>query len=105
MNDKKKNSSSSTNVDLGDLDKLENELNELSSTANNNYSKTDSTTKTMSGLGGFGSAFSSFFGATPEPTNSLKVDDESDGIVHSGEGGIGFDACFCIAWRGGHVLG
>jgi len=75
MNDKKKNSSSSTNVDLGDLDKLENELNELSSTANNNYSKTDSTTKTMSGLGGFGSAFSSFFGATPEPTNSLKVDD------------------------------
>jgi len=75
MNDKKKNSSSSTNVDLGDLDKLENELNELSSRANESK-PTDSTTKTMSGLGGFGSSFSSFFGAaTPEPTNSVKVDD------------------------------
>jgi len=73
MNDKKKNSSASTNIDLGDLDKLENELNELSSSA----SKTDSTTKTMSGLGGFGSAFSSFFGATPEPKNSVKVDDDT----------------------------
>ena len=51
MNDKKKTSSGSMNIDLGELDKLENELNDLS-----NSSKA-SDTKSIGGLGGFGSFF------------------------------------------------
>jgi hypothetical protein len=51
MNDKKKTSSGSMNIDLGELDKLENELNDLS-----NSSKA-ADTKSIGGLGGFGSYF------------------------------------------------
>jgi len=50
MNDKKKVSSGSMNIDLGELDKLENELNDLSSSANKSAD-----TKSIGG-------FSSFFG-------------------------------------------
>jgi len=72
MNEKKMSSSSSTNADLGDLDRLEAELNDLSSSANGgNYSKSgDSTTKTMSGLGGFGNMFGDMFGSS---SNDKKV--------------------------------
>lgn len=52
MNDKKKVSSGSMNIDLGELDKLENELNDLSSSSN---SKGE--TKSIGGLSGFGSYF------------------------------------------------
>jgi hypothetical protein len=51
MNDKKKTSSGSMNIDLGELDKLENELNDLS-----NSSKA-ADTKSIGGLSGFGSFF------------------------------------------------
>jgi Family of unknown function (DUF5767) len=51
MNDKKKTSSGSMNIDLGELDKLENELNDLS-----NSSKA-ADTKSIGGLSGFGSYF------------------------------------------------
>ena len=51
MNDKKKTSSGSMNIDLGELDKLENELNDLS-----NSSKS-ADTKSIGGLSGFGSFF------------------------------------------------
>jgi len=51
MNDKKKTSSGSMNIDLGELDKLENELNDLS-----NSSKS-ADTKSIGGLSGFGSYF------------------------------------------------
>jgi hypothetical protein len=53
MNDKKKSSSSSVNIDLGEIDKIENELNELT-----DKSTSSSETKTLSGfatnLFGFG---------------------------------------------------
>jgi calcineurin-like phosphoesterase family protein len=56
MNDKKKSSSSSVNIDLGELDKIEDELNEL--TDKSSASAPSSETKTLSGfasnLFGFG---------------------------------------------------
>jgi len=59
MNDKKKSSSSSVNIDLGEIDKIESELNELSEKA----SAPSSDTKTLSGfasnLFGFGKSNSS----------------------------------------------
>ena len=60
MNDKKKNSSFSTNVDLGELNRLENELNELSG------SKPEADTRTLSG---FASNLFNFGGSSkaPEP--------------------------------------
>jgi len=60
MNDKKKNSSFSTNVDLGELNRLESELNELSG------SKPEADTRTLSG---FASNLFNFGGSSkaPEP--------------------------------------
>lgn len=55
MNDKKKASTSSTNIDLGELDRLEDELNNLSSAT----SSASDGTKSVNGLG---STFSNFFG-------------------------------------------
>ena len=58
MNDKKKAATSSTNIDLGELDRLEDELNHLSSEAStSSYSRTS--TKSVNGLG---NSFSNFFG-------------------------------------------
>ena len=61
MNDKKKSSSSSVNIDLGELDRIEDELNEL--TDNSSSSAPSSETKTLSGfasnLFGFGKSNSS----------------------------------------------
>jgi hypothetical protein len=65
MNDKMKSSSSSTNIDLGELDKLENELNELSS-MNMPAVKEN---KTISGFFGFGKNEPPV-NATPESTDS-----------------------------------
>ena len=54
MNDKKRSSSSSVNVDLGELDELESELNELTgnkpTSSNNKSSDNSGTTKTLSGF-------------------------------------------------------
>lgn len=50
MNEKKMSNTSSTNVDLGDLDKLENELNELSNGSSNNPSSGGENTRTLSGF-------------------------------------------------------
>ena len=58
MNDKKKSSSGSMNIDLGELDKLEDELNDLSKSAD---------TKSIGGLGG---GFGSFFGFKPANNNN-----------------------------------
>ena len=61
MNDKKKSSSASTNIDLGELDNLENELNELSS-INTNANES----KSIGGFSGFGSSMFKAAAATPE---------------------------------------
>lgn len=53
MNEKKKPSNGSMNIDLGELDKLENELNHLSASSSNGETKS---------LGGLGNSFSNFFG-------------------------------------------
>lgn len=65
MNDKKKSSSGSMNIDLGELDKLEDELNDLS-----NSSKTTDT-KSIGGLGG---GFGSFFGFGKDKSTDKKSD-------------------------------
>jgi hypothetical protein len=81
MNDKKKSSSSSMNIDLGELDKLENELNELSGAGSSSYSapatsssSSSSGTKTLSGFASnlFG------FGPTPEPVKSVNIEVEKE---------------------------
>lgn len=95
MNDRKKSSSSSHSIDLGELDQLENELNELSgasssnsksvsyssgsaSSANNHSSSTSGETKTLSGfasnLFNMGSSFSNSFsniGTTAGSNNTV----------------------------------
>jgi hypothetical protein len=65
MNDKKKGSSGSMNIDLGDLDSLEKELNDLSSSSAND-------SKSVAGLGG---SFSNFFGLGE--TKKVEVNDNS----------------------------
>lgn len=72
MNEKKKSSSNSTTVDLGELDRLESELNELSSNDNSN-------TKTLSGLSGFTSSFSGltdmFNSGSSSNNENIKIDE------------------------------
>jgi len=83
MNDKKKSSSSSMNIDLGELDKLENELNELSGAgAPSSYSAptTSSSSSSSSGtktLSGFASNLFGF-GPTPEPVKSVNIEVEKE---------------------------
>lgn len=72
MNEKKKSSSTSTKIDLAELDNLESELNDLSSTAPTNYGGSSASTapesKTLSGLGGFGGLGNMFgLGKKTEP--------------------------------------
>ena len=69
MNDKKKASSSSTKIDLDELDNLEAELNDLSSgTSNIGEGGNSSGSKTLSGLGGFGGLGNMFgLGKKTEP--------------------------------------
>lgn len=64
MNEKNKSSSSSTRIDLGELDKLENELNELSS-ANTAPAPSKS-------IGGFGSSLFGF-ASSSEPVSEPKL--------------------------------
>ena len=81
MNDKKKASSSSTKIDLDELDNLEAELNDLSSGPSNiggignggeNSSGGDSSgSKTLSGLGGFG-GLGNMFGLGKKPSLLLR---------------------------------
>jgi|UniRef100_A0A6C0E1E8 hypothetical protein len=63
MNDKKKATTGSTNIDLGELDRLEDELNNLSSVT----SSASEGTKSVNGLG---STFSNFFGLSGGNTES-----------------------------------
>jgi len=70
MNDKKKTSSGSMNIDLGELDKLENELNDLS-----NSSKA-SDTKSIGGMNGLGSFFG--FGKEKEVKQSNNEPSDSN---------------------------
>ena len=74
MNEKKKSSSTSTKIDLDELDNLESELNDLSSTTPTNYggssspAPTATESKTLSGLGGFGGLGNMFgLGKKTEP--------------------------------------
>jgi len=74
MNEKKKSSSTSTKIDLDELDNLESELNDLSSTTPTNYGGSSSPapaateSKTLSGLGGFGGLGNMFgLGKKTEP--------------------------------------
>lgn len=67
MNEKKKSSSSSTKINLDDLDNLENELNDLSSTAAPD-SNSNGDSKMLSGLGGFKNLFS--FGGKDQSNTS-----------------------------------
>jgi hypothetical protein len=71
MNDKKISSTSSTNVDLGDLDRLETELNGLSENANS----AETSDPTVKKVGGFADFFS--FGAKSDapPPSPAPVDD------------------------------
>ena len=73
MNDKKKTSSGSMNIDLGELDKLENELNDLS-----NSSKS-ADTKSIGGLSGFGSYFG--FGKDKESKPATSGYEPSDSNI------------------------
>ena len=95
MNDRKKSSSSSINIDLGELNKLEDELNELSGanssntksvnyssgSASNPTSNTTGETKTLSGfasnLFNMGSSFSNSIGTT-FGSNSSNNDEKND---------------------------
>jgi len=65
MNDKKKNSSFSTNVDLGELNRLESELNELSGASG---SKPEADTRTLSG---FASNLFNFGGSSKAPEQKI----------------------------------
>jgi hypothetical protein len=58
MNDKKKAASSSTHIDLGELDKLENELNSLASSSANETKSVNNLGNTFSNLFGLGSSSS-----------------------------------------------
>jgi hypothetical protein len=69
MNDKKRASSMSTSVDLGDMENLERELNDLSSKTVGVAPSAD--TKSVGGLGqSFGNFFSSFGGGSSKPAAS-----------------------------------
>lgn len=72
MNDKVKNSSSATTIDMEDLDNLENELNNLSS---NNFEQEQSNTKSFSG-------FSNFFGGGTK--ENVKIIPDNDNISNVG---------------------
>jgi len=81
MNDKKRSSSHSVNLDLGELDNLESELNELSGmgkSASSSSSSSSNDTKTFSGfaanLFGLGSSSS----AEPAKKVSLNMDDNEN---------------------------
>lgn len=78
MNEKKKSSSTSTKINLDDLDHLENELNDLSTS-----NTSDGDSKTLSGLGGFKNLFSSFGGKEQSSSSSSSGNDATP--IHLGQ--------------------
>ena len=68
MNEKKKSSSTSTKINLEDLDSLENELNDLSS-SKTTIPESSGDSKTLSGLGGFKNLFN-FGGKEQTPSGN-----------------------------------
>ena len=85
MNDKKKNSSFSTNVDLGELNRLESELNELSGASG---SKPEADTRTLSG---FASNLFNFGGSSkaPEPKIDATPLETDSNLGHATVEGLG----------------
>lgn len=81
MNDKKKNSFSNTNVDLGDLDKLEQDLNDLSSGGNDQGAATPSTSKSFN----FGNWFGNSGGASSNSGGGIQLNVEEVNDSHLGE--------------------
>ena len=82
MNEKKKTSSSSTNIDVQDLNNLEDELNDLSKT--NTSAPMDGENKVLSGLSGLGN----MFGFTKEePTREQSRDNIHLGQATKDSGG------------------
>ena len=83
MNEKKKSSSTSTKINVDDLDHLESELNDLS-TSNTSASSESSAgdSKTLSGLGGFKNLFS-FGGSGKEQPSSSSTNDTNP--IHLGQ--------------------
>ena len=77
MNEKKKSSSTSTKINLDDLDHLENELNDLSTSV----PESSGDSKTLSGLGGFKNLFS--FGGKEQQTSSSSSSDANP--IHLGQ--------------------
>lgn len=93
MNEKKKTSSGSTQMDLADLDNLEKELNDLSNdTSGAGYTNNSSKTVGLSGLAGF-SGFSNLFGLggdSKKETNKnddIHVDNTTDSNIGSATSG------------------
>lgn len=75
MNDKKRSTSNSVNIDMGDIDKLESELNDLTKNGSSSSGSTfESTTKSISGfassLFGFGSGSGSASDTKPVANDS-----------------------------------
>lgn len=86
MNDKKRASSGSTNIDLGELDNLENELNELSKNSfvsggsgGVSSSSTTTGTKTLSGLNGFTSGLFGFDSSSAGGAGEPEINDSNLG--------------------------
>ena len=77
MNDKKK-SSSTMNLNLGELDNLENELNEISGGSSYNENN-NSNTKTLSGLAS--SLFGSSFSSNDSKNISLNIEEPTDSNI------------------------
>jgi len=87
MNQKTKNSSSSTKIDLGELDKLEEELNDLSTSAQETSQSNSGNTRSISG-------FSNFFGfggsSSKQENVKISVEEESDSkLGHATKESIG----------------
>ena len=82
MNEKKKSSSTSTKINLDDLDNLENELNDLS-TSVPETSGGGGDSKMLSGLGGFKNLFS--FGGGKDDSSSSSASAKDANPIHLGQ--------------------
>lgn len=101
MNEKKKASSTSTKIDLEELDNLETELNDLSSSAPaTSASSGPSEPKTLSGLAGFGNMFG-LGNKAPEPSPSSP----SSSSVHLGQATKETSASSTRTWDGFSKVG
>jgi len=84
MNQKSKATSSSTNVDLGELDKLEEELNDLS---NNSSSMPTEKSENTRSIGGFANLFG--FGSKKQETNNTTTETSDSKLGHATKESIG----------------